>query len=457
MKQEIILIFLLTISFLLTIHFTFASSGVISSGVGVVFGTSGSNSTGSGEKCEKDMCGPPGNCTNITGVTYCIDGKISKLRCVANKIEKVKTYKACQNLEIGFNVTDDEGSPNDLDVEITSASGVILSSSPISGLGSFSLANQAVDMKFKFDESKFVFKAKNVDLNKISSRINNIIVDIVNPNIPNVNVYKAYRVELPSDFTFSQILLEANYSDAQIGNEDNITVYKCSSYNPSTNSCNEAWSKFTSITVDKTNKIISLQINSFSVYVFGEQSSSTTTTTTTIPNSTTTTITCTCGSWYNDGCGLSPCSSSQMKMIRTCSPSNCDTQTQCVSSSSCTSQQSPTTTTRPPVTTTTTVPAPIINTNTTQVENTSEEEQTNEEVDGKGTALFILPETSAWVTPLGIFLVGISVGFVIGKVYSTWVPEYHFRPYYSRKVYRKLNQKQLKPKRKEKSVTVLQL
>jgi hypothetical protein len=44
---------------------------------------------------------------------------------------------------------------------------------------------------------------------------------------------------------------------------------------------------------------------------------------------------CSCAIWKNVGCGLSPCSSTQMQQKRTCSPTACDVEQTCVSNPSC--------------------------------------------------------------------------------------------------------------------------
>ena len=44
---------------------------------------------------------------------------------------------------------------------------------------------------------------------------------------------------------------------------------------------------------------------------------------------------CVCGSWIEDGCGLSPCQDWQMKEIRTCNPSGCDSEQRCVIDTEC--------------------------------------------------------------------------------------------------------------------------
>ena len=44
---------------------------------------------------------------------------------------------------------------------------------------------------------------------------------------------------------------------------------------------------------------------------------------------------CSCGLWGNQGCEISPCSLSEMKRTRTCTPSGCDTEEQCFSISAC--------------------------------------------------------------------------------------------------------------------------
>lgn len=193
MKQKITLIFLLSISVLLTIDFALADSGIIKTGIGVVVrGTPTTNST---QKCGNNItsCGPPGNCMDLRDVKYCIDGKIYEMRCYANEPKKVRTSVPCKNIEFALNITDENGAPNSLILKIISSSGVVLNSSSINGFNSFSIANQTIDLQFEYDDSKFIFLLRNVNLDKIGSKASHIIINKVNTTIPNVNVYKAYR------------------------------------------------------------------------------------------------------------------------------------------------------------------------------------------------------------------------------------------------------------------------
>ena len=50
---------------------------------------------------------------------------------------------------------------------------------------------------------------------------------------------------------------------------------------------------------------------------------------------------CTCTSWINGACGAGGCSATQRLQTRTCTPSGCSTETQCVSDSTCTSPPPP--------------------------------------------------------------------------------------------------------------------
>lgn len=45
--------------------------------------------------------------------------------------------------------------------------------------------------------------------------------------------------------------------------------------------------------------------------------------------------TCFCTSWVNKGCGSNGCPSNKMNQTRTCTPSNCDSQSRCVDNSAC--------------------------------------------------------------------------------------------------------------------------
>lgn len=279
---------------------------------------------------------------------------------------------------------------------------------------------------------------------------------------------KRIEVELPSNFTYSTVTLKIKYSDINFINESNITVYKCSSFNPSTNTCNENWTKITPTEIDKTNKIILLEINSFSVYVLGEPMQ--TTTTTTLPT-TTTTIACSCTSWVNEGCGLSPCPPNRMKMSRVCSPLDCDTQTQCVEISACVASpssvqqpiQTTTTTTQVIETTTTTAASPT----TTTVPQTPIEDSSNSSAQNKTEELEERREEQPLIPLVSILIPSFSTGMVIGTILGFFLANVYSN-FFSRKLYskrviykrlnqNKVNQQKLKSRNKEKFHTVLQL
>ncbi|MBI5698502.1 MAG: PGF-pre-PGF domain-containing protein [Thaumarchaeota archaeon] len=49
---------------------------------------------------------------------------------------------------------------------------------------------------------------------------------------------------------------------------------------------------------------------------------------------------CSCGSWSNVDCGISPCNQTEMKQTRSCTPSACDTESRCVADTSCVTKPS---------------------------------------------------------------------------------------------------------------------
>lgn len=55
-------------------------------------------------------------------------------------------------------------------------------------------------------------------------------------------------------------------------------------------------------------------------------------------------IECSCGSWTDQGCGQGSCATDRMYQTRTCTPSGCDDESQCVSDVSCTLECTPGTT-----------------------------------------------------------------------------------------------------------------
>ncbi|MCX6822309.1 MAG: hypothetical protein NTW30_06050 [Candidatus Aenigmarchaeota archaeon] len=324
---------------------------------------------------------------------------------------------------ISLNITNGHGQIRSAMVSLYAPNNsTILNSSNINGYGTLSTTNPIIDLKIDFDSSVLNTLLKNVNITKLSGK-SEIVMDSLIPTIPNVRVHKAYKISVPSGFPFTGITLKIKYSGLSVNNEQNLTIYRCGSYNDSTNTCNEQW---TNKTTTRVNGFASTELTSFSVYVLGEPQITTTTTTSTTTTTTTessnndnsysgssysdggiyttttirtaTTVTeCTCNSWSNLACGESPCDQTQMKQQRTCNPSGCNIESQCIVDNSCVTAQ--------------------------QVN------ETGNEITSQYTGLFVLPDFSQYIYPIsGIIILagaGIAVWKLNGRIKGIF-PSYKF-------------------------------
>lgn len=197
---------------------------------------------------------------------------------------------------VSLDVQDEQGNPQMVNVTtFKTDTGNQINTYSVFGNISFPLNDQKIDMDFNYDESNLYMRLQNVsvpDLNATHSRI--IVNDEVVANFtndPNVHFLRGYKVELPSNFHTSKIILKIKYSDLTVMNENNLVLYRCENYDFTSDKCNGDWTPVT-ISIDTNQKLVSADINSFSVYGLGENESNstvTTTTTTTVPATTTTT------------------------------------------------------------------------------------------------------------------------------------------------------------------------
>jgi hypothetical protein len=297
MTKEIIKILL--IFAVLLVPYTVTATDVIKGGVGVHIGPTT-------PRCGNliSSCGTYPNCANLTDVSYCINGRVVKPYCYGNAIQNRTYNQACTEpiaVNLQLNVTNDAGSQRQLVLTLYKPGKTdIINTASINGYGSISSIDPVADFKFEFDSSNLNVVVKNLNLTQLSSEVSKIIIDKPSPTISGVDVYKAYRVELPPDFSFSTISLTMSYSNVNVRNEANLRFYKCSSFNAATNICNGNWLEITSINKNTTNKIVSTEINSFSVYTLGEPS-----------QQNTTNNTCDSNSWSNCDCDCGECGSCQ--------------------------------------------------------------------------------------------------------------------------------------------------
>jgi hypothetical protein len=271
---------LLIIPILFELHYTVAAGPIVTGGVGVVANPGG---VSTGTKCGNNVtsCGQPGKCVDLTGVAYCINGHTVETICSSNIPKNVTRTSSCQNFQSQLNVTNKVGSQRSVNIRFyTPDTTQVLKSFSINGDGSISSLSSPVDFELDYDDAYLKFKAKNLDLSKLDPNTR-LIIDRLLITIPNIDVYKAYLVELPSNFTYSSITLSIKYSDTTVRNENQLKFYRCDDFNFGTSTCNGSWNTVDTITLDSANKVTSANINHFSVYALGEPKQNTTITTTT--------------------------------------------------------------------------------------------------------------------------------------------------------------------------------
>jgi len=395
----------------------------------------------------KTSCGLPGDCKDLRNLDGCYNGILRTYYCSANtpKYSEDCTDYCCGlvggtcnggtcnvprfSVNLPVNITNGTGKPISAMIKLYEpGTSNVANTSTINGYGVISSPNATVDFNLEYDSILNIL-IRNLGLTGLTGTLN-IILDKVSTTIPNTTMIKAYKVST-SLSSFSGVL-KFKYSGLTVGNEQNLAMYKCSSYNSTSNTCNGAW-VIQSTVKDTANDVVSTEITSFSVYVLGESQITTTTTsttttisgssnnddnsdsgssyssgssgryTTTTIRATTTLVECTCGSWSNSGCGENPCDQTQMKQQRTCNPSGCNIESQCIVDDSCNVQQT--------------------NENETQMTSQS-------------TGLFVLPNLSQYVYPIsGIIILagaGIAAWKLNGRIRG-FLPSYKFSSRSSKK------------------------
>jgi len=290
MKEKLLLLSSAILAFYFLASF---ASAEITSGIGVHVIVGVPNSA---QKCSGNInsCGAWPNCLNLANISYCVNGKIYESYCLSNSPRNRSTSNTCT--EFGLNLTDDDGNENSADFYIYSAGTAnVLGSGSISGLDRmiFTPSVSKTDFELRYDDSRMMFLLKNLDITKLNGNLKIIIhKKDIDPDISGINVLRSYHVELPSQFSYSSLILKLKYDSSEVDNENALVVYRCGSFSSNTNSCNVNWIIMPNITIDKNNNIVSLTLSSFSVYMLAEQGGNTTTTTT-VPSNTTTTSTAT--------------------------------------------------------------------------------------------------------------------------------------------------------------------
>ncbi len=243
-------------------------------------------------------CGlDPDKCQDLRNLNGCYNGIYRKYSCNSNNPTYVEscsdfccreaygTKSACKSVggvrscsgsvsSVSLNITNGKVAKT-LKVDLLSPDTAnVLSSLTINGTGSLSTSSPKVDFKAMFDDDKFIFTLKNTTVSSLGSKAN-LKIDSASPSLSTLSVYRAFYVELPSGIEFSKISLKIKYRDLSFRNQNQLSLYKCSSFNLDTNICTSEWSKITS-TFD--GDYVTANVTSFSAYLVGEPATSTTTT-----------------------------------------------------------------------------------------------------------------------------------------------------------------------------------
>jgi hypothetical protein len=266
-----------------------------------------------GQQCSGTItsCGFYPDCQDLTKLTGCYNGYYRSYYCSSNQPQYSPscTNYCCQQFfgsqgicqegvcrgpsqplkTITINVTNGINESESAIVSLyASGTNNLINSTNVTGLGTISSTNSTVDFKLDYDSSKLSILLRNLNLDSITTT-SNIILDSISPSIPNVTLRRAYKISVPSTFSFTGIALSINYSDLSV-NEDLLHLYRCGNYDLVNNVCNETNETWIPIgmTKDTANDIVTAEPTNFSAYALGE-GQSITTTTTTIPPTTTTT------------------------------------------------------------------------------------------------------------------------------------------------------------------------
>ncbi len=255
-------------------------------------------------------CGMPGECEDVTQYDGCYDGYNRDYYCASNTKQFTSSCTSyCCGLIGGTcksGVCDVPSLSVDLAVDIINSTGqpvsatiklyrpgtsVVLNSTDVEGSGVIFSPNATVDFGLEYDSSVLKLLIKDLNLIEFSDTLQ-ITLDDVSASITDVDILKAYMVTSSLD-SFTGYLKFA-YSSLPFSNEDALAIYKCDSYNMTSESCDETWIKQSTSIV---NDVASTEVTSFSAYALGEDL----TVTTTVPTTTTPS---------NDGGGSSGGSSS---------------------------------------------------------------------------------------------------------------------------------------------------
>ena len=239
-----------------------------------------------------------GSCSGVP-ITFVIGGGTSTTTTTTTTISNPAN--------ISFTLYATDGTTHYQQIYVTMHDGVThgaLNSNPVTVSQPTTLISPTslADFEFTYDSGNLDVLVNGLNINNLNGTTaqNALSVVVAKPaslQVSGTTPFKAYRVELPSNFSYNSITLTIGLSDVSGVNYNNISVVSCSSYNSISSACNDSngWVA-QSITADSAHQLVTLNINHFSYYAVVPGTSSqtqTTTTTTTTSSSTSTTTTST--------------------------------------------------------------------------------------------------------------------------------------------------------------------
>jgi hypothetical protein len=272
-RSNIFSIFFLAAFLLICVYISSASpSGGPVGGVGVVVHGSGDNGTSSCGNIDAS-CGVYPNCTDLTNVKYCVNGKVVESYCYVNSARNRTRTTACTgtvNIPLLFNVTDSQGRDENSEIEFfDSNNGTSVGTLSGSGEENFNASKESLDVNFNYDSGNFLFKIRKLNLTALASSPIHLSFDAVNPEIPNYTLVRAYKVDLPENFHFESIKLFVKFLPDEVVNASMLSLLKCDDYNISEEQCTGSWYTVAS-TLDQTGGKMTADITGFSAYALAE-------------------------------------------------------------------------------------------------------------------------------------------------------------------------------------------
>jgi hypothetical protein len=194
--------------------------------------------------------------------------------------------------QFNLNLTDLEGIDQAASIKLYKPSSKnLINTFEVTGNATLSCDDALVDFEIDFEDSDLNILAKNLTVVPLTATTSNVIIEHVDPDVPDFMMYRAYKIELPGSFKFKNVDLKIKYGDLPVDNENNLVLKRCGNFDVNAGTCLENWTDVNE-TINTTGKYVVATLSGFSVYGIGEsENTETTTTTTTTPTTSTTSTT----------------------------------------------------------------------------------------------------------------------------------------------------------------------